>query len=117
MRLRGCFTPAVVLLAVVLQAGAADKPPTLDADPNLVAWWRLDETAGTIAADSSRHKRDGTLTGDFSFDKSAVAGKAARALQFPGESSRVEIEGYKGVAGVRPRTVAAWIKKIGRAHV
>ena len=55
-----------------------NKPVTLDTDPNLVGWWKFDETAGNIAADSSGHKRDGTLKGDLSFDKNSAPGKAAR---------------------------------------
>ena len=32
-------------------------------DPSLVGWWKLDETSGTTAADSSKNKNDGTVTG------------------------------------------------------
>jgi len=33
------------------------------ADPNLVGWWKLDETSGMTAADSSGYGNDGTLSG------------------------------------------------------
>ncbi|MHC4244252.1 MAG: hypothetical protein ACYSU4_17750, partial [Planctomycetota bacterium] len=31
------------------------------ADPNLIGWWKLDETSGLTAADSSLFGNDGTL--------------------------------------------------------
>ncbi len=102
----------VVLLSVVLvacpggAAGSADKPATLDTDPNLAGWWRFDEAADKITADSSRYKRDGTLQGELSL----APGKAGKAVQLDGKESRIEIKDYKGVTGTRPRTVAAWIK-------
>jgi hypothetical protein len=106
----------LVALAGMLAAGAGiarggtDKPVTLDTDPNLAAWWKFDETAGATAVDSSGNKRNGALTGDFSFDEDSVAGKVDKAIRFDGKETRIEIKGYKGVTGTRPRTVAAWMK-------
>ncbi len=102
----------IVLLSVALALGpplaasGTDKPATLDTDPNLVGWWKLDETAGNVVADSSRHKRNGTLQGD----RSSVTGKIGKAIQLSGKGTWVEIKDYKGVTGTRPRSVAAWIK-------
>lgn len=98
------------LLLMSLAVLAADKPVTLDTDPNLAGWWKFDETAGKIAADSGRHKRDGTLQGELSFDRSSGPGKTGGAIQLDGKESRIEVKDYKGVTGTRPRTVAAWIK-------
>jgi len=106
----------IALLSIVLSTGpvlAADgtgKPATLDTDPNLAGWWKLDETAGNIAADASGHKRNGTLNGALSFDKSSVPGKTGKALRLDGKDSWIEVKEYKGVVGTRPRSVAAWIK-------
>jgi hypothetical protein len=100
----------LVLSGDVAVAGDAGKPVTLDADPNLVGWWKFDETAGSIAADSSGHTRDGTLKGDLTFDKGSAPGKAGKALRFDAKDAIVEVKNYKGIAGTRPRTVAAWIK-------
>jgi hypothetical protein len=91
-------------------ATAATKPVTLDTDPNLAGWWRFDETAGNVAADSSGHKRDGTLKGNLSFDRNSAPGKTGRALRFEAKNTLVEVKDYKGIGGTRPRTVAAWIK-------
>jgi len=109
------------LLACMLVAGAVlfltgsavagpDKPATLDSDPNLAGWWKFDEAAGKTAADATTHKRDGTLTGEFSFDRSSAPGKRGEAIQLDGKESWIEVKDYKGVTGTRPRTVAAWLK-------
>jgi hypothetical protein len=92
--------------------GAADKkkPVTLDTDPNLVGWWRFDEVSGKTAADSSRYGRKGTLKGNLSFDKDSAPGRLEKALKLDGDDDYIEITGYKGVTGARPRTVAAWVK-------
>jgi hypothetical protein len=89
---------------------SASKPVTLDTDPNLVGWWKFDETAGNAAGDASPHQRTGTLSGELSFDRNSVDGKVGKALQFDGRKTWVEVKDYKGIAGTRPRTVAAWIK-------
>jgi hypothetical protein len=86
------------------------KPVTLDTDPNLVGWWKFDETAGNLAADSSGHKREGTLKGDLAFEKNSAPGKAGKAIRFDAKDAVIEVKDYKGIAGTRTRTVAAWIK-------
>ena len=50
------FIPYVLVLGWVLM-GAAQA-----ADPSLVGWWKLDETNGLTAADSSGNNNNGTLT-------------------------------------------------------
>lgn len=104
----------IALFAITLlghpAAANAGKLVTLDTDPNLVGWWKFDETAGSTAADSSGHKRDGTLKGDLTFDKGSAPGKVGKALRFDAKDASVEVKDYKGVTGTRPRTVAVWIK-------
>jgi len=97
-----------ILLAASLCA--ADDSPTLDTDPNLVGWWRFDETSGTTAADSSRHQRHATLKGGLSFEKDSAPGRTGNAIRLDGKDAIIEIAKYKGVTGTRPRTVAAWIR-------
>ncbi len=103
---------AIVLVLWGSATAAADaaKPPTLDTDPNLVGWWRFEETAGNTAADSSGHKRDGVLQGDLSFDKDSAPGKVGKAIRLGAKGTSVEVRDYQGIAGTRARTVAAWIK-------
>jgi len=89
---------------------AKDKPITLDTDPNLAGWWKFDDTSGKTAADSSKHRRKGTLKGGLSFEKNSVSGRIGKALKFDGGDGYIEITKYKGVTGTRPRTVAAWCR-------
>ena len=54
--------------AVGLAAAATGPAPTAHAedaglDTGLLGWWKLDETSGTVAADSSGNGRDGTVNG------------------------------------------------------
>jgi hypothetical protein len=97
-------------IKVIKPGSQKDQPITLDTEPRLVAWWKFDETSGKTAADSSKYGRKGTLKGDLSFDKDSVAGRIGKALKLGGEDNRIEIVGYKGITGTRPRTVTAWIK-------
>jgi len=100
------------LVGAALTAGAAGAKNTgtdLDADPHLAARWTFDETSGTTAADATKHGRDGTLKGGLTFEKHSAAGRCEKALTFQGKGV-VEVKGYKGVTGTRPRTVAAWIQ-------
>jgi len=72
----------------------------------LIGWWKLDETEGAVAADSSGSGHDGTLVGDPVWAQGAIGG----ALEFDGEGDYVDL-------GVSPEfdvtsqiTVAAWVK-------
>jgi hypothetical protein len=107
----------VFFAAMLFVAGSAGASPPgdakavdLNADPHLVAWWKLDETSGKTAADSSGRKHDGVLERRLAFDSHHVAGQPAGGLKFDGDDSSVRIPGFKGIAGTRPRTIAAWIK-------
>ena len=101
--------PVVTALLWVVAVGAAQDKVSLDKDPHLMGWWKFDETSGKTAADSSQHDRKGTLGAELSFDKNSAEGKFGKALKLAKDDA-VEIKGYKGVTGTRPRTVAAWIK-------
>lgn len=125
-----CYLLCLVLLLPLISCASAvaatattpadqAKPiMKLDKDPHLVGWWRFDETSGKTAKDSSKHRRDGTLKGDLSFKDGSVPGRVGTALKLAGRGKFVEISGYKGIAGTKARTVAAWIKtKSSRGEV
>lgn len=101
---------AITLTFLLAGIASAAKPVVLDKDPNLVGWWKFDETAGKIATDTSAHGRNGTLKGNLSFDENSVPGKAGKAITLDGGEAFVEVTDYKGVTGIHSRTVAAWIK-------
>ncbi len=49
------------LVVVVLAVSVTGTSLQAAVDPNLVGWWKFDEGAGTVAADSSGNGREGTL--------------------------------------------------------
>ncbi len=89
---------------------ATPAEPELDTDPHLMGWWKFDEDTGSDAADSSKHRRDGKLSGKMTFDDNSVAGRIGKALSFDGSDNLVAIAGYKGVTGTTPRSVSLWLK-------
>ena len=56
---------ATPVARVIPDANERDEPvvPQNWADPRLVGWWKFDEGAGTVAADSSGNGHTGTLSG------------------------------------------------------
>lgn len=76
-----------------------------DLREGLVGYWKLDETSGTTARDSSGNGHDGTFVGDPQW----VDGKINGALELDGTDDYVNMDGYKGIME-SPWTVACWIK-------
>jgi hypothetical protein len=73
-----------------------------------VGHWKLDETTGDEAGDSSDNNKTGDLQSMENEDW--TAGKFGNALQFDGAGDEyVQITGYKGITGKKARTCAAWI--------
>ncbi|UCE46613.1 MAG: LamG domain-containing protein, partial [Phycisphaerales bacterium] len=93
----------ILLISLALMLVAADS-----ASAELVAHWRLDETSGTIAHDSSGYGNDGTLNGSPRW----VAGKIGGALHFDGSSDYVQIPFSESlrVHNQGDFTNAAWFK-------
>jgi hypothetical protein len=76
-------------------------------DPNLVAWYTLDEGIGRTAIDWSGHDGHGTLIGDVQW----AAGVQGGALSFNRSTSDyVEAPEAPNVTGTHSRTATAWIK-------
>ncbi|MCG8584064.1 MAG: hypothetical protein MI757_05070 [Pirellulales bacterium] len=74
------------------------------------AYWKLDESTGTTANDSSGNGWDATLTG-FSFDTASTAAcVSASGLSFDGLNDELAATGNTGITGVAARSVSAWIK-------
>jgi type II secretory pathway pseudopilin PulG len=78
-------------------------------DPNLIACWKLNESSGLTAADSSGNNNDGTLrnmVGDEWID-----GIIDGALNFDGSNDYIAIQNlyYEG-SGYPEVTVSAWIR-------
>jgi hypothetical protein len=86
------------------------NPAALDTDSHLVGWWKLDEPTGKVAADASGRGHAARLEGSLSFEANSAPGRIGRALRFGGKEDCARTEGFRGIAGTAPRTVAAWIK-------
>ncbi len=82
--------------------------PPLSMEEYLEGRWELDESGGTVAADSSGNGNDGTLNGDPTWWPGG--GMIGGALEFDGTGDYVKVEGYKGISGSNPRTVTAWVR-------
>ena len=71
----------------------------------LVGWWKLDESTGTTAADSSGNGHNATLHGDPQWQPSG--GRVGGALKFDGVDDYVDT-GWAG--DLATWTVAVWVK-------
>ena len=94
-----------VFLIVVILMGL---PATgWSADPNLIGWWKLDETSGSMAQDSSGNAHDGALVGNPLW----VAGKVdSGALRFDGIDDIMEVADHPSFDLTSALTIAAWLK-------
>lgn len=77
----------------------------------LVGWWKLDETTGTTAADSSGNGNDGTLMrmGSSKWTTGAVGG----ALEFDGNNDYVDLPIGSVINSLTNCTIATWVNWSG----
>lgn len=95
-----------VALACVVQASATDDRDRL-VDPDLVIWWKLNETSGTTAADASGNGTHGRLRNGPVW----VDGVKEGALRLDGRDDYVAISGvYYGLRNNAGVTAALWIR-------
>ena len=91
-----------------------DVVPVEPNNNNLIGWWKLDEGAGTIAADSSIYDNDGNLAGDPNSHPQWVAGHiGSGALDFNGVHDYVDCSNdvnlnEPNITG--KVTLSAWVK-------
>jgi type II secretory pathway pseudopilin PulG len=79
-------------------------------DCDLVGWWKLDETSGLNAEDSSGQGNDGTL--NYMNGDEWTAGQISGALAFDGTNDYVDLgtDSSLNFGSSEPFTVAAWVK-------
>lgn len=75
----------------------------------LVGWWKLDETGGTTAADSSGNGNNGTLV---NMDPATdwVGGRIGGALEFDGYNDYVDCGNNESLDITGAITLAVWVK-------
>ena len=77
-----------------------------DVNPNLMGWWKLDETSGNIVTDSSGNGNHGFVIGS----PTSVEGVIGRALRLDGQDDYIDCGGNPSLNITGQVTVAAWIK-------
>ncbi|HPS02090.1 MAG TPA: LamG domain-containing protein, partial [Candidatus Sumerlaeota bacterium] len=88
-------------------AQLAKRPPL----PSPVAYYKLDETTGTIALDSSGNGFHGVLENGLDFTSGTVSGVYGNGLYFDGEEDRIEIPPLR--LNSNRVTICGWIKRDG----
>ncbi|MHC4198900.1 MAG: LamG-like jellyroll fold domain-containing protein, partial [Planctomycetota bacterium] len=80
--------------------------------PELEGWWRFEEGAGTITADSSGNGRDAALLGGMTAANwTTLSAEGTYALNFNAlANDYLHVGSYAGVLGGASRTVCAWVK-------
>ena len=96
-----CFVALFFILGVAVSGMAAD-------DPSLMGWWTFD---GHVL-DISGNERHGTIHGSPQF----VPGVFGEALHFEANPDYVTIDGYKGILGTNPYSIACWVKTTNTAQ-
>ncbi|MEK7952070.1 Calx-beta domain-containing protein [Luteolibacter soli] len=82
---------------------AASQPPALYA--NLRAWWKLNETSGINADDTTGRVQDGTVTGAL-----WTSGITGNALSFDGVDDGVLVGTSAAIIGLGDLSLTAWVK-------
>ncbi len=95
--------PREAELKEIEKAAGAPKPAI---DPALLGWWRLDERAGTIAADATRNRNHGTLKNGPLW----AAGKSGGGLSLDGKDDAVRVPASPSIESLGLQvTAAAWV--------
>src|SRR5690606_22440553 len=83
------------------------KPTT----KGLVGWWKLDETSGTTAKDSSGYDNDGTMQNGLDAATASVAGVIGTALAYGDADDRISVPSNALLEDVSSGqvTVSAWV--------
>ncbi|HDS84919.1 MAG TPA: hypothetical protein ENN97_06990 [Phycisphaerales bacterium] len=77
-------------------------------NPTLRGYWKLDETSGTTAYDSTINGNHGQLKGDLAFETDSIPGKFGRALVFDGQDDYIEIPSLNFSSNTV--TITAWVR-------
>jgi hypothetical protein len=98
------FISFVLMIGLVWIQGAGAQ------DPNLVGWWKLDETSGTVVHDSTGAGNHGIVVG---IPQWVTAGRFNGALKLNGTSDHVDLPIGSVIAKLDQATLALWVNWSG----
>lgn len=88
-----------------------DSDITTISTDNLIGWWKLDETNGVIANDSSPSGQNGTLNGGLTFSGCSITGQSGNALYFDGSNDYIGLaDDFYDMGTNKSFTLTAWVK-------
>jgi hypothetical protein len=92
-RLIKLLAPAMLMLAVLLfySTNANAQCTTIGQDGSLAAHWKLDETSGTTAADSSGNSNNGTMLNGMNATNDSIAGVLGTSLDYDGIDDTIRV--------------------------
>ena len=93
-------TPMLVLFFLLATAAQAD----------LIGHWKLDETSGTSAVDSSTNANNGTLRGGDTFTDLTTAGQVGTAVDLDGTNDFVDADNSAMPIGDASFSISLWFK-------
>jgi serine/threonine protein kinase len=106
-------TPSAVSASTKKEARVAGYPATILAD-GAVGYWRLNETAGTTAVDSTASPANGSYTGGVTLGQSgAITNPTDSAVNFDGLSAYVQVGNVAKLNMTTSTTLEAWIYPTG----
>lgn len=83
--------------------------PTAGTTNGLVAWYRLEETSGTVADDSSIQANDGSITGTTA--AAWQAGRIGKSLTFDGTNDGIRVSHAESLSLRSNITIMAWVNQ------
>ncbi|MGE4286076.1 MAG: LamG-like jellyroll fold domain-containing protein [Phycisphaerae bacterium] len=81
---------------------------------SLRGYWKLDETSGDIASDSTITSQRGSVSGDFTFDTNSVDGQFGNAVELDGTDDHIEVPALNLYSN--KVTISAWVKRNGAQY-
>jgi hypothetical protein len=95
-----------LMLCLALVLGLVGLGWAQELDPNLVAWWTLDDGEGTVIYDETDFWNDGTVYGGASW----VTGRIGGALELDGVDDCVDCGNKESLNITGQITLAAWVR-------
>jgi hypothetical protein len=102
------MTRRLILIAATM-AALVTAAPAAAATPTLVGQWRLNDGAGSVAADSSGYGDNGAVVGPAGWFNGPDGG----GLKFDGGAARIQVPDEPQLDPANSVTVSAWVERTG----